>query len=109
MNVADSVQCRLVSVINDKIVSRSKQNDHLPIAYNTSIVSTLVKQSQQNSQLNFYDQFVRTSLNTIQAQAVSVASALDAQHEEFLQLQELAKQSVVDVDCADMVARHSKY
>ena len=49
---------KLEILLDEKIKKRSTQNAQLPIAYNTSMVSALVKQSQQSSQLAFYEHFV---------------------------------------------------
>mmetsp|Transcript_42514 Transcript_42514/g.56099 ORF Transcript_42514/g.56099 Transcript_42514/m.56099 type:complete len:85 (+) Transcript_42514:324-578(+) len=78
-------------MLEEKIKKRAMQNNQLPIAYNTSMVAALVKQSQQSSQLAFYEHFVTGSLSLVEQKARDVTCAIEGESSAFADLQKTAK------------------
>ena len=73
------------------------------------MVSALVKQSQQSSQLAFYEHFVQGSLSLVESKARGVTTSISNQSMAFEDLQAKTKACVLDTQSAEMFSRHSKY
>ena len=72
------------------------------------MVATLVKQSQQDSQLAFYDQFVKGCLSQLKSNSSQVTLSIDAQSQEYTSLLNMVKSAVTDNQCIEISKRHDK-
>ena len=73
------------------------------------MVSTLIKQSQQDSQLAFYDHFVKGCLTKLKRTSQEVTLAIDAESHEFKGLLGMTKTAVTENQCLELSKRHEKY
>ena len=81
----------------------------MPIAHNLSLVSNMIRQSQQSSQLYFYDKFVSDTLNKIEKSSKQLGNNLDKQRCDHEKIVKLTKSLTEKRTIFELNTRHLKY